>query len=144
MTPRIELMGESRDAWTSSNREGRSRRSVIVWSAGWVVAFLIADFAIDNGWLGEQVWVVAVTVATALIGLGWVAAYLSFLRHADELMRRIQLEAMAAAVGGGFIAGFALILLRAGGTVDARISHVLVAMTATYVIALIVGLRRFT
>ena len=66
------------------------------------------------------------SIGTAFVGLGWIVSYLRYLRHADELMRKIQLDAMALALGGCFVAGFTLLLLGSAGLVQAGIVWVLV------------------
>lgn len=131
-------------SWTSTDRDRRSQRAVLGWSALWVGAFLICDQAIARDWIDGDPGVIVATVVVCLLALGWVAAYIRFLRNADELVRRIQLEAMAVALGAGLVSGFAIILLEDGDVIEARPSIPLVVMTLGYVVAVIVGYRRFS
>lgn len=114
-----------------------------MWSLIWVGAFLAGDFLIDGGSVQDSTVIVAITVLAGMLGVGWVRAYVRFIRQADELMRKIQLDAMAVALGAGFVVGFSLIMLGDAGLIEARISHVLVCMAAVYMLAVIIGLRRF-
>jgi hypothetical protein len=132
-----------RSRWTSTDRDRHSQTSVLVWSLVWVAAFLLVDSAIGFGWVEGAVAVVAATAAVTLLGVGWTVAYVRFIRHVDELMRKIQLDAMAMALGAGFVAGFTLLLLEGGDLAQARLSYLLVAMVAAYVGGVIAGLRRF-
>ncbi len=83
------------------------------------------------------------SIGTALVGLAWIVSYMRFLRDADELMRKIQLDAMALALGGCFVVGFTLILLGGAGVVRAGIVWVLVVTSAIYVLSVLIGIRRF-
>ena len=132
-----------RSSWSSTQRDRRNRTSIVIWSLLWVGAFLVADAAIDRGWIDGDAGVVAASIGTALVGLAWIVSYMRFLRHADELMRKIQLDAMALALGGCFVAGFTLILLGGAGLVRAGIVWVLVVASAVYVLSVLIGTRRF-
>ena len=129
-------------SWSSTELDRRNRRSIVIWSLLWVGAFLVADAAIDRGWI-EGAGVVVASIGAALVGLAWIVSYMRFLRHADELMRKIQLDAMALALGGCFVAGLTLILLGGAGLVQAGIVWVLVVTSAIYMLSVLIGIRRF-
>lgn len=132
-----------RSSWSSTELDRRYRRSIVIWSVLWVGAFLVSDAAIDRGWIEGEGAIVVASIGTALVGLAWVLSYMRFLRHADELMRKIQLDAMALALGGSFVAGFTFLLLGGGGLVRAEIVWVLVVTSAIYVLSVLMGIRRF-
>lgn len=137
------MTGTDRSPWISTDGDRRSRTSVTVWSLIWVGAFLAADFAIGRDRAGGDVTIIAIVAAVTGVGVRWILAYVSFFKNADELMRKIQLDAMAVALGTGFVSGFALTLLQTAGIVEAHLSHVLVAMAVAYVSVVGVGLRGF-
>jgi hypothetical protein len=84
-------------------RDARSQRRFNVWLFAAMLAYLGATAAIR--------WRAAVPAALPwlLTGLAWVLAlqatrsYLLFLRGADELLRRIQVEALAIGFGAGAV-----------------------------------------
>jgi hypothetical protein len=84
------------------------------------------------------------TVAVSLLGIAWIGSYVRFLRMADELARKVHLEAMAVALGVGFVAGFALLLLEDGSLGTARPDTLLAAMVVAYSVAVVAGWRRFS
>lgn len=137
------MTGSDRHSWTSTDSDRHGQTSVTLWSLIWVGMFLVADFAIGRGWVHGSVGVIAITAAVTLVGAGWIHAYVRFSRHVDELMRKILLDAVAMALGSGFVAGFALLLLESGDLVRARPSQVLVAMVIVYIVVVVIGLRRF-
>src|SRR5689334_8205633 len=91
-------------------RDSRKYRIFVIWTVTCVTTFttatvLIAERIIDRGWFA---WTLAgATVALAMLAF---RAYLLFLRTADELLRRIQLDAFALGFGGGavFMIGYGL------------------------------------
>jgi len=73
----------------------------------------------------------------ALLGFG------RFLREADELQRRIQLEALTMGFGACLFAGFGYRLFEGLGAPVASISDASIAMVFFYLIGLWVGRRRY-
>ena len=126
-----------------NDRSRRSERMVTVWSLAWALAFLSADFAIEGGSVGEGLATWAVIAVVVILGVGWVMAYARFLRSADELMRKIQLDALAVGGGGGVVIGFTLILLDSANVMDARADYVVVGMVVAYIAAVVLGMYRF-
>lgn len=133
-----------RGRWTSTDEDQRSQIAILGWSLLWVASFLAIDVAIERAWIDTDAGFIAATFVVGAIGVGWLIAYLRFLHHADELVQKVQLEAMAVAVGVGFVAGFALLLLEAGDLVEARLPFLLEVMAVAYAIALVVGRRRYS
>ncbi|MGA9596281.1 MAG: hypothetical protein WBV06_08995 [Acidimicrobiia bacterium] len=130
--------------WTSTDRDRRSQTMTVVWSLIWAGGFLLANTAIKKEWITGDAGVVAATVLVVFLGIGWVYAYVRYLRHADELVRKVQLEAMAVALSVGFLVGFASLLLESGGILEARPSSMVLAMIAGYIAATLVGHRRYS
>jgi hypothetical protein len=130
--------------WTSTSTDQRSQIWIVVWSLIWVASFLAVDVGIDRTWINGDAGFIAATAIVSLIGVGWLMGYLRFLRFADELVRKVQLEAMAMAVGVGFVGGFGVLLLDAGGLVEAQVTLVLEMMAATYMVAVVFGRRRYS
>ena len=80
----------------------RNVRRYNAWMLGWMVLWASTLLLIGKAGLsGPIAWVLAaLTVVPGLIG---VSAYIRFLREADELLRKIQLEALAIAFGVGVL-----------------------------------------
>ena len=126
-----------------SDRSRRSERLVTVWSLAWALAFLAADFAIERGSVGEGLATWTVIAVVVALGIGWVMSYARFLRNSDELMRKIQLDALAVGGGGGVVIGFTLILLDSADVMDARADYLVVGMVVAYIAAVVRGMVRF-
>jgi uncharacterized membrane protein len=79
------------------------------------------------------------------LGVGTMLAYRRFLREADELLRKIQLDALAASVGVGMLAGFTNHLLVRTGVLSSE--HVLVVislMMVAYAAGVSFGTKRYS
>ena len=135
-------MGRSR--WTATDEDRKSQNRIVLWSAIWVAVFLTADTSIERGWMNGDVAVVSATIVVCALGVVWVRSYVRFLRTADELARKVHLDAMAIGLGSGFVSGFGLLLLDQGGLVSARPNILLAAMVLAYAVAVVVGWRRFS
>ena len=77
--------------------------------------------------------------------MGWVVAHARYLRGLDELQRKIQVDALAVALGAGLVAGFAYAAASIAGLIadDANIALFSVLVAVVYVIAIAVGNLRY-
>ncbi len=101
----------------ATERERRNHHRVVRWALAWVGAWLVFNIGIRRDWLPGGIPAVAATLLTAGLGLGMMLAYRRFLREADELRRKIELDALALAVGVGLVGGVSYWLLQRSGTV---------------------------
>ncbi len=130
--------------WVATERDRKNQRLIVIWTLAWVIPFLVADAVIDNGWIENDLATYAIVSVVTLIGVAVLFAFGRFLRQADELMRKIQLDALALTVGVGIVAGFSYTLLAGAGLVDqAEAMTLVMIMTITYVVGVIAGYRRY-
>ena len=139
------LMNEARKTrWTGTERDRKNQRHIILWSLAWIVPFLGVNLAIENGWIDNDALAFAAILAVTALGMGVLLAYRRFLSNADELMRKIQLDALALTVGVGVVAGFSYTLLESAGIVaDAEAMTLVMVMVITYIAGIVAGLRRY-
>lgn len=127
-----------------TERDRRNERHLLVWCFLWMGTWLGVELAIDAGWLATGAPADAGAIAAALLGIGPFLAYRRFLREADELRRKIELEALAAAFGVGIVGGITYEFLESSTLVgSADLAHVLVAMLMAYSVGVVVGIRRY-
>ena len=79
------------------------------------------------------------------IGFGMILANKRHLNGLDELMRKIQIEAMAISLGVGLVCGLSYELLEDIKLIsfEPEISHLIILMSLTYMIGIIIGNRRY-
>lgn len=87
----------------------------------------------------------AAVAVNLVVGTGWIVAFTRFLREVDELQRKIVQDALAAALGVGWIGGFAYVVADAAGLVDRdlNIAALPVLLGVVYMIAVLVGTIRY-
>ncbi|CAN5916209.1 hypothetical protein BH23ACT10_BH23ACT10_08300 [soil metagenome] len=130
---------------TAGERDKVNQRRVLVWSLVWVASFLAVDYAIAEDMIGGGAVIVGATAAISVLGIGVLASFHRFLRGTDELMRKIQLDALALTVGIGFVSAFGYSLLQDTAIVassDAT-TILVVAMATTCVVGVVLGRRRY-
>ena len=123
--------------WGASDGDRKNQRRILWWSLAFIVLFLIASKAIESERIGSGSSAIVATIIVSLLGLGVIFAHRQFLRDADELMRKIQLDSLALAHGVGVVAGFSSSLLLSANIVSETNALNLVAiMIATYVVSM--------
>jgi hypothetical protein len=107
------------------------------------VVFLLASSALGEGWIepGGTAWVVA--LLPDLFALGVVLAYVRFLRGADELMRRVQLEGLALGFGAGFFFAMGYRLLERAGAPGLDINDASIPMLIAFFAGQTIALWRY-
>lgn len=126
-------------------RDRRNQVRVLGWMFAWMGTWLGVNAAISYDWLPPGAPAIAATALPTLIGLGMLLAYRRFLVEADELRRKIELEALALAFGIGLVAGLSYWLLeRAGGVAEVDLLSLVVLMIFIYGAGVLFGQRRYS
>ena len=125
-------------------RGNRDLVRLATWTTLWVVTLAIATFGPTLLWESTPLTVLAVLV-NLVSGAGMIWANIRWIKGLDELMQRIQLEAMAIALGVGVIGGLSYSLLDLTDLIafDADIGHLVMLIGLIYLGGTIVGARRF-
>ena len=134
----------SNNHWSATETDRKNQRHIVAWSVVWILPFLATNFAIESSWIESDTLALAATIGVTALGLGVLFAYRKFLSNADELMRKVQLDALALTVGVGVVAGFSYTLLESASIVgNAEAMNLVMVMVVTYITGVVVGLRRF-
>lgn len=84
-------------------RDAQNYRIFSGWMMGGALAFAAATLLIDGGFVPRAAgW--ALTAVSSILMVAAMRSYIAFLRHADELLRKVHLEALAFAFGAGIVA----------------------------------------
>ena len=129
---------------TVSNEEERlPRRIWLTWLLAWVASFAALSVALERVALSPAAgW--AAAMVNAALGVAVVWSYVRFLRSADELERKIQVEALALGFGAGAVGMLAYRLLeRAGAAPALDVADGLLVMLAGYAAGIIAARRRY-
>lgn len=115
------------------------------WTLGWVLSLALVAFGPKFLW-DEQALVSIIGVLFNLaIGVGMILANIRYINGLDELQRKIHLEAMALALGIAVVAGISYSMLDILDLIgfDAEISHLVIVIGLTYLVATLVGNARY-
>jgi hypothetical protein len=122
----------------------RNMRRYNGWLLAWMGVWMAARFLVE--WRGEQLagvlgWgIAALTVVPGVLAIG---AYVRFLREADELLRKIQLEALALAFGVGTLFMMTWRLVEKVGGPQLDVNDAVVLMFVVWIGAQWLGARRY-
>lgn len=131
----------------SGSWAARSRRNTVrlgIWTAAWLVTMAIAVFGPLLVWDSAPLTVIAI-IANLAAGAGMIVANKNHLRGLDEMQQKIQLEAMALALGVGLVVGLAYSAMDITNliSVDAEISHLVFVVSLTYLAGVFLGRRNY-
>ena len=71
----------------------RNQLVVVAWLFAWAISFVAAKWTLKSGEAIPLALQLAAVAVPTILAIGGVLAFLKFLREADELVRRIELEA---------------------------------------------------
>lgn len=131
---------------SATARTCRNQRMVLLWTLVWMSSWVGVTWALKSGWLAAGAPGIIAAVVSASLGLGTALAYRRFLNEADEVQRKIELEALALAFGVGLVGGLAYWLLERSGAVPNAKSDLLYVLAATcfaYSAGVLIGKRRY-
>ena len=125
-------------------RDRRNQRFALLWLFVWTLVWLAVSFGIEEGWLADRALAMTAVVAATLFGMAMMLAYWRFISQADELHRKIQLDALALGFGTGVVGTITYRLLEDAGAVSPTdVADIAAIMMVAYAIGVVVGMRRF-
>lgn len=116
-----------------------------VWTTGWVVTMALAAFGPEYLW-DSQEWLTITAILVNLgLGSGMIVANIRHLKVLDEMMQKIQLQAMGLALGVGVVGGLSYSLLDTTNIIsyDAEIANLVILIAITYLISLLINHKRY-
>ncbi|WP_367589167.1 hypothetical protein [Aquimarina sp. 2201CG1-2-11] len=117
-----------------------------LWTLLWVVSLALATFGPKFLWNENTTWsILAIAINTAF-GAGMIWANTKHLNVLDELQKKIQLDAMGIALGVGIVGGLSYSVTDIANVIssDAEIGFLVILISITYMIALLVGKKRYS
>jgi hypothetical protein len=129
--------------WAERNKHNTKR--LAVWTGAWLVTMAVAVFGPQLVWESNPTLTLLALAANLIVGAGMILANKTHLQGLDELQQRIQLEAMALALGVGLVVGLAYSTAGITNLIpfDAEISHVVMLLSVTYLVGIFIGRRKY-
>lgn len=129
--------------WAEQNKH--NTKKLAVWTGAWLVTMAVAVFGPQLVWGSNATLTLLALAANVLVGTGMILANKTHLQGLDELQQRIQLEAMALALGVGLVLGLAYSTADITNLIhmDAEISHLVMLVSLTYLAGVLLGRRKY-
>ncbi len=124
----------------------QTRKSTIhlaKWTALWVLTMVLATFGSLLLWESTLLTIIAILINLS-VGIGMIVSNIHHLKTTDEMMQKVQLEAMGISLGVGIVGGLSYSLLDTTNLIsfNAEISHVVMLFALAYLVAVFAGLRK--
>jgi hypothetical protein len=114
------------------------------WTILWVATMALSAFGPKFLWSNNTTLTITAVSLNFIIGCKMILANIRYWKSLDEMMQRIQLDAMGLALGIGIVGGLSYSMLVANDVLSLRseISVMVVIMSLTYITATIIGVMR--
>lgn len=132
----------------SGNRNARTHKNIFrlaLWTGAWLLTTALAVFGQRYFWESAEGLTFLAILINLGAGVGMMVANIKHLKALDELMQKIQLEAMAFALGVGVVGGLSYSLMDTTNVIgsDAEISYLVILIALTYLAATFIGTKRY-
>lgn len=134
---------DTTDATSTYREQLKATGGLAAWTLAWLATLAVARFGPDLLWGAQPTWSWVAVGANLLVGIGVIVAFTRYLRRADELDRKIMLDALAVTLGVAWVSGFAYVVAHAAGLITIDIGALLAAPGVVFVIAVVAGKIRY-
>lgn len=133
---------DGNDWATNSNRNTARLKA---WTAAWVLTTAIAAFGPKLAWNFATLPTIGAQLLNLGTGIGMIVATRRYVLGLDELQQKIFLQAGAVTLGVGLVSGLSYDLLEDVRLIsfEPEISHLVILMCLTFLVATIAGHRRY-
>lgn len=132
----------------TGERSDRLKRTTIrlaTWTAAWLITVAAASFGPEFLW-GSNIAINGLVILLNLgIGIGMIITNIKHLRQQDEMMQKVQLEAMGVSLGVAVVGGISYTLMDITNVIpyDAEISFLIILIGITYLVSVFINMRRY-
>jgi drug/metabolite transporter (DMT)-like permease len=131
------------NTWSIQNK--KMTKKLAIWSMLWTSSMALATFGPKFIWDENVPLTIIAVVINALLGIGMILMNIKHINSLDDLQKKIQLDAMGIALGAGIVGGLTYTLLDITNLItnDAEIAFLVMFISVTYLIALLIGQKRY-
>jgi hypothetical protein len=136
-------MNSKSNEWEATTR--RNVRHLAYWTWGWVLTLAVVAFGPKFIWNFNSIISVVFILINTVVGVGMILMNRKYINNLDEMQRKVNVDAMAIALGVGVVGGLSYSMLDVANVIsyDAEIGFLVGLMSITYFIAVIVGSIRY-
>jgi len=139
----VSTLNSDSGGWAARHKQNVVRLGF--WTGAWVVTLAVAVFGSLLVWSDSKVLTSIAILVNVAAGAGMIVANKNHLRGLDEMQQKIQLDAMALALGVALVAGLAYSTCDITNLIgfDAEFSHLVFLISFTYGVGIIFGRRNY-
>ena len=125
-------------------RDIKNANIVNLWAFAWASSLLLVSFLSEYEWYAAT-WIISLGfIFHTGIGIKMIFAFKQFINQADELEKKIQLDALALSVGITIIVFSSYSILEKSANVPALTpAYLIVTISVAYIVGIIAGRRHF-
>ena len=129
----------------STTQNNANNSQLALWTLAWLVSTAFLRFGAEYIWDYQTTYSIYALIVHLTLGFTLIVANIRHLSNLDELQRKITMDAMGITLGVGLIAGIAYEQLEDIKLIsfEPEINQLIILMAITYVIATIVGTRKY-
>ncbi len=120
-------------------------RHLAFWTGSWVVTMAVAAFGPELLWNFYSSISILFILINTIIGIGMILMNRKYINGLDEMYKKINMDAMAIALGVGLVGGLSYSMLDVTNVIsdNAEISFLVMLIGVTYLIGIVVGHFRY-
>ena len=120
-------------------------RHLAYWTGGWVFTMALAAFGPKLLWNFNSTVSVLFILFNTAVGIGMILMNRKYLNGLDEMHRKVNMDAMAIALGVGLVGGLSYSMLDIANVIsyDADLSFLVMLISLTYIVGIVVGYMRY-
>jgi len=129
--------------WEITTR--KNVRHLAYWTMGWVLTLAVATFGPAFLWDSRPGISLLFILINTMVGVGMIRMNRKYIDGLDEMQRKVNMDAMALALGVGVVGGLSYSTLDTVNVIpfDAEIAFLVMLMSVTYLVAFYVGHLRY-
>lgn len=139
------MENKTMDSIDWSQRTKKSTARLAAWTILWVLTVAVPAFGPELIW-GENTLINLLAILLNIgVGIGMIMANIRHIKIQDEMMQKVQLEAMGISLGVAIVGGIGYSMLDATNVIpfDAEIGFLVLLIGITYLISVFVNIRRY-
>ena len=140
-------MGKFEEAAARKGLPARDLKNASIanlWIFAWATSLVVISYLSKYDWYSSNLIIAIGLMIHAGIGIGMILAFRLFLTEADELQRKVQLDALALSVGVTIVVfSSSSLLAKAGVLPELGGTGLIVVMSFGYCAGLLLGWRRY-
>lgn len=123
----------------------KNTMNLAYWTFAWLISMALATFGPEFIWEDNTPLTIIGIAVNLALGVGMIVANMRYIKGLDDLQKKIQLDAMAMALGVGVIGGLSYSLLDTTNIIsgNAEISILVIIISISYMIGIFIGQKRY-